>query len=95
MMKHLKTIIAVAACLGIGATFEANATQVFARKEKKMCNFCHLKDGGGNGWGFRGIYYKAHKMSFKGFVEKTEAKKAGVKEGAMGAAAKPTKPYKG
>ena len=75
------------------SSFEANATPAFAQKEKKSCNYCHLKNEGGKGWGFRGKYYEHNKLSFKGFVEKTEAAKAGVKPGAMGAAAKPTKKY--
>jgi hypothetical protein len=41
------------------------------------------------------IYYKANKLSLKKFVEKTQAEKAGVKEGATGADSKPTKPYTG
>ncbi len=74
-------------------TMIASATPDFAKKEKKSCNHCHLKPEGGGERGFRGLYYKGHRFSFKGFVEKAEAKKAGVKPGAVGAASKPTRPY--
>lgn len=74
-------------------TMVATATPDFAKKEKKNCNFCHLRPQGGGERGFRGLYYKGHRFSFKGFVEKTEAKLAGVKPGALGAASRPTKPY--
>lgn len=78
-----------------GLPFTAVAYPKFATKEKKSCMACHLSSGGGKGWGFRGLYYRGHGNSFNGFVELTEAKKAGVKPNAMGAAAKPTKPYTG
>ena len=92
----MKKVIALIAVVGVVAasTFQAEAKPPFAAKEKKACNYCHTSDGGG-ARGFRGIYYKANKLSLKKFVEKTEAEKAGVKEGATGADSKPTKPYTG
>lgn len=71
----------------------SQAKPAFATKEKKACGYCHLRPSGGGARGFRGLYYFSQKLSFKGFDEKKEAKIAGVKEGAMGKDAKPTKPY--
>ncbi|MEI7578304.1 MAG: hypothetical protein WCK51_15555 [Armatimonadota bacterium] len=92
----MKKVIALFAVVGVVAasTFQAEAKPPFAAKEKKACNYCHLTDAGG-ARGFRGIYYGANKLSLKKFVEKAQAKKAGVKEGAVGAESKPTKPYTG
>ena len=77
----------------IGSYFEANATPAFAEKEKKACGHCHVKPEGGGKRGFRGEYYLHNKLTFKGFVEKTEAKKAGVKPNSVGKASVATKPY--
>ncbi len=97
MRAHVKGLILVTAATA--ALFLSNvqveAKPAFAKKEKKTCNYCHSVDKGGGPRGFRGTYYGAHKLSFKGFDEKKEAKKAGVKPNAMGAASKATKPYTG
>ncbi len=77
--------------LGTGQFFAANAKPAFARREGKMCDYCHLNPGGGGARGFRGLYYAKHKFSFAGFDEKKEAAKAGVKPGSVGKATKPTK----
>lgn len=92
----MKKVLIAFTAVGLiaGTTFQAEAKPPFAAKEKKACNYCHTSDSGG-ARGFRGIYYGAQKLSFKKFVERTEANKAGVKEGATGAASKPTKPYTG
>lgn len=70
--------------------FKAEAKPEFAKKEGKKCEYCHTGEKGMKR-GFRGLYYKAHALSFKGFVEKTEATKAGVKPDSMGKDTKPTK----
>lgn len=93
-MKRNLGLFALVGALSV-LTFSAQAKPAFAEKEKKACNYCHSVDSGGGPRGFRGMYYGAHKLSFKGFNEKKEAKKAGVKEGAMGVQSKPTKPYTG
>lgn len=94
-VKTLMFIPILAAVVGLTGVFEANATPAFARKEHKKCMYCHLNPHGGGARGFRGIYYQNHGNSFKGFKEKVEAKKAGVKPGAMAEASKPTnKNYK-
>jgi len=74
--------------------FKADARPEYARKEKKECVYCHLGNGGKRG--FRGLYYKGHDHTFKGFDEKVEAKAAGVKEKSMGKDTAPTnKDYTG
>ena len=78
--------------VGIGGLFEANALPLYARNENKKCVYCHISPRGGER-GFRGIFYKVHAHSFKAFVEKTEAAKAGVKPNTIGADARPTKTY--
>lgn len=84
--------MAVILLLSIGTFFQANARPAFARKEKRECIYCHLNPSGG-ARGFRGIFYKLHRHSFKGFDEATECRKAGVKLNAMGELSKPTRPY--
>ena len=74
-------------------TFKAEAKPEFAAKEKKKCEYCHLGKGGKRG--FRGLYYRQHALSFKGFDEKKESTKAGVKKDAVGAASKAKDGYTG
>ncbi len=92
-VKSILTISCVAAALALSLSAEAKPE--FAKKEGKTCNYCHSVDKGGGPRGFRGTYYGAHKLSFKGFDNAKEAKKAGVAANAMGKASKPTKPYTG
>ncbi len=95
-LRHLPlTAALLVAVFGVASFRRAEAYPAFARKEKKACEYCHLRARGGEGWGFRGLYYRGHKNAFTGFKEEAEAKKAGVKPGAVGADAKPTKPYTG
>jgi hypothetical protein len=98
-MKMQKTVSklvlvgAVAAIFSSVTVFKAEAKPEFAKKEGKKCNYCHLATPPKRG--FRGIYYKAHKLSFKGFTEATEAKKAGVKAGGLGKDSAAKASYKG
>lgn len=94
-LRHLPLTLALCLALSGILSFRAEAFPKFAKKENKDCTYCHSVDQGGGPRGFRGMYYDAHKLSFKGFNEKVEAKKAGVKPNAMGKASKPTKPYTG
>lgn len=55
----------------------AQAFPPFKDKEKKPCTFCHLKPEGG-ARNYRGLYYKAHMLTFAEFDDAAEAKKAGV-----------------
>ncbi len=84
---------AVGAIFASATVFTADARPEYAKKEKKKCVYCHLATPPVRG--FRGLYYKAHSLSFKGFVEAKEAKKAGVKPGAMGKDGAAKKTYKG
>lgn len=79
----------------VSSTSSADATKIFAAKERKVCAYCHLNPAGGGARGFRGLYYAGHKFAFTKFVEAAQAKKAGVTPGAMGMKSKPTKPYTG
>ncbi len=89
----------VGLCAVVGAAFlttsekdKANAFPPFAKKEGKNCTYCHLAQGGARG--FRGMYYKAHGLSFAEFDNVYEAQLAGVKDPeAEGAETKPTVPY--
>lgn len=94
-MKKICFVTLAVLVTGLVTTYEASATPIFAKKEKKACAYCHLNPAGGGARGFRGLYYKGHALSFKKYIEATEAKKAGVKPGSMGKATKPTKPYTG
>jgi hypothetical protein len=87
-------IILTAVIAFVSFSSGATARPPYAQREKKSCNYCHTSDSGG-ARGFRGMYYNAHGLTFKKYVEKTEAKKAGVTAGAVGAKSKPTKPYTG
>lgn len=85
MMKHtLKLYGGIAAAL-VGLSLPASAKPPFAEKEGVACTYCHTQAPRRN---YRGDYYKSHQFSFAGFVDATEAKKAGVAV-APGAASKP------
>ena len=93
----MKKVVSIFAIVGLVAAFNftVDAKPPFAKKENKTCDYCHAVDQGGGARGFRGIFYKANELSFKGFDEKKESAKAGVKENSKGTATKPTKPYTG
>lgn len=93
----MKKVVSLFAIVGLVAAFNftVDAKPPFAKKENKTCDYCHAVDQGGGARGFRGIFYKANDLSFKGFDEKKESAKAGVKENSKGTATKPTKPYTG
>ena len=63
----------------------ASAKPPFAEKEGVACTYCHIQAPKRN---YRGDYYKSHQLSFAGFVDAAEAKKAGVAVG-PGAGSKP------
>ena len=63
----------------------ASAKPPFAEKEDVACTYCHIQAPKRN---YRGDYYKSHQLSFAGFVDAAEAKKAGVAVG-PGAGSKP------
>ena len=92
ILSKLVMVGAAVAVLSSISVFQAEAKPEFAKKEGKKCEFCHTiipKRG------FRGLYYKAHKLSLKGFDEAKESKKAGVKAGSVGKAGEAKAGYKG
>jgi hypothetical protein len=93
MKRALIALLAVCTLSAGPFVLVANARPIYAQKEKKACGYCHLAMAGAGARGFRGIYYATKNHSFAGFNEKAQAKLAGVKEGAMAAESKPTKPY--
>lgn len=75
MMKHtLKLYGGLAAVLAV-ISMPASAKPPFAEKEGVACTYCHIQAPKRN---YRGDYYKSHQLSFAGFVDDAEAKKAGV-----------------
>ena len=85
MMKHTINRYAVFASVLTALSLPAAAKPPFAAKEGVACTYCHIQAPKRN---YRGDYYKAHKLSFAGFVDAAEAKKAGVAVG-PGAGSKP------
>lgn len=76
------TIAAFAMCALVSIT--AHAFPKFSKKENVNCGYCHTAEGGGGARNFRGVYYKAHKLSFAEFDETFEAKAAGVAPNSKG-----------
>jgi hypothetical protein len=91
--------LAVTAYLGVLAigtgVFIAEARPVYARQESKDCGYCHVRSGGGGERGFRGQFYGANGLTFKGFEEKREALIAGLSAGAEGVNTIPAISYNG
>jgi glutathione peroxidase len=83
MARPVVTAIAAFALFAlVGST--AHAFPKFAKKENVSCGYCHTSEGGGGARNFRGIYYKAHKLSFAEFDETFESKAAGVDANSKG-----------
>ena len=57
----------------------AQAKPPFAEKEGKKCNYCHAPSP--PKLGYRALFYKMHNLTFEGFDDAAEAKKAGVEVG--------------
>lgn len=70
-IKLLGTLVITLASVSMRAI----AKPPFAEKEGVPCVYCHTQAPRRN---YRGDYYKAHQYSFAGFIDATEAKKAGV-----------------
>ncbi|GEM_PF-794690 len=70
---------AVAALMATSSN-RAQAFPPFKDKEGKNCVYCHTSPTGGKR-NYRGLYYKAHNLTFAGFDDAAEAKKAGVEIG--------------
>ena len=85
MMKHTLKLYGGLAVVLAAISMPASAKPPFAEKEGVACTYCHIQAPKRN---YRGDYYKSHQFSFAGFVDATEAKKAGVAV-APGAGSKP------
>ena len=85
MMKHTLKLYGGLAAVLAAISMPASAKPPFAEKEGVACTYCHIQAPKRN---YRGDYYKSHRLSFAGFVDAAEAKKAGVGVG-PGAGSKP------
>ena len=85
MMKHTLRLYGGLAVVLAAISMPASAKPPFAEKEGVACTYCHIQAPKRN---YRGDYYKSHRLSFAGFVDAAEAKKAGVAVG-PGAGSKP------
>jgi hypothetical protein len=53
-------------------TQSAEARPPYAKKENKLCAYCHVDPKGGGPRNHRGTYYEVHNLSFAGFAEQDE-----------------------
>lgn len=78
MNQTLTRVLTAGAFLAL-AVGSAQAKPPFAEKEGKKCNYCHAPAP--PKLGYRALYYKAHNLTFEGFDDAAEAKKAGAEVG--------------
>jgi eukaryotic-like serine/threonine-protein kinase len=67
--------------LGLSSFTSAGARPKYARAEGKSCAYCHVGAAGGGARNYRGAFYQANKLTFNGFDDAAEAKKAGAEVG--------------
>ena len=77
MMKSNRTILLATALVSLLGT-AAVAKPPFAEKEGVSCKYCHSQPPMRN---YRGNFYHDNNLSFAGFDDAAEAKKAGVEVG--------------
>jgi hypothetical protein len=80
--RTYQTLLVLGALVVVGA-FSAKPSEAkppFMAKEGKPCAYCHTTPSGG-ARNYRGLFYKAHNLTFEGFDDAAEAKKAGVEIG--------------
>ena len=77
MMKSNRTIMLATALVSLLGT-AAVAKPPFAEKEGVSCKYCHTQPPQRN---YRGNFYQDNNLSFGGFDDVDEAKKAGVEVG--------------
>ncbi|MBB6049272.1 3-keto-disaccharide hydrolase [Armatimonas rosea] len=75
------TTILAALPLTMFLAASAQAKPPFAQKEGVKCTYCH--SGQQPKRNYRGDYYKLHNLTFEGFDDAAEAKKAGVEIGPL------------
>jgi hypothetical protein len=82
-MESKKILFGVLGATGIalGTFSDAQAKPPFAAKEGVKCSYCHVV-GGQAPRNYRGKFYALHNLTFAGFDDAAEAKKAGVPIGA-------------
>src|SRR6266513_3163510 len=84
MMRLAPRSIAVSSFAGLGllaACGQIQARPEYARKEMKVCAYCHINPNGGGARNPRGIYYFTHAKSFVGYdEEKVMGKQAAEKK---------------
>ena len=74
VLGGLGAALMIASLLG-----KAEAYPPFKAKEGVAdCNYCHIEGADKKQRNYRGVFYKAHSLSFAGFDDDAEAKKAGV-----------------
>ncbi len=80
-LAGLPTGLLVAGVLLAPKPQETQAFPKFTKNENVPCAYCHVNPRGGGKRNYRGAYYDSHKLSFAGFDDKAEAKKAGEEVG--------------
>lgn len=80
-MKFVVCGASLTALLFVIAAPSAHAFKKFAEAEGKPCAYCHVNPAGGGPRNYRGLFYKVNGLSFKGFDDAAEAKKAGAEIG--------------
>ena len=78
--RTVRFVLGAAALAAVVALNSApgKAFPPFVQKEGKPCGYCHVAAEGKGPRNYRGMYYKAHNLSFMEFDDAAEAKKAGV-----------------
>ena len=71
-MKRLIPLAALGLSMVLAAAVPASARPDYAKKEKRLCAYCHVDSKGGGPRNPRGVYYEAHNLTFTGFKEETQ-----------------------
>jgi len=87
LMRSALALTALFGAVALAVT-PAQAKKIYADREKKSCDYCHVQPGGPRN--FRGMFYRAHDHSFAQFDNVFESKAAGVPADSMGGDAVPT-----
>ena len=80
MQRSLSALAIAAVLVAALSGTTARAYPPYAKKEGKNCIYCHVGPAGGKR-AYRGVFYKMNSLSFAGFDDAAEAKKAGVEIG--------------
>jgi hypothetical protein len=77
----LLAALAVCSFVSLWISSPAHAWPKYAQAEGVPCAYCHVNPAGGGARNYRGLFYKARNLSFAGFNDADEAKRAGVAVG--------------